>query len=691
MKKRLFFKIGRSLTAALTVLMIGTLLIAYVPLITSSFAAFSDGLSVKEKTVIQDEESGHEPDGLKDGQVYAWKDVDMGDPDDGKFKVTLAAIGQEFYNQPISVIFVLDASNSMSVDDRIVKVKDALNKISSDIFKSNINNELALIAFNNGNVILRELSNYALDLEVITHDGKLALISKNENKKIGIHIEKGTNIQGSINSAYRMISSVTLYRPYYKPVIILLTDGVPCIYHEDYKSYPLADGYDYVENAGFIVDGDGDPTKIDGIYKRKGMNAAAYTIMQAVQVQRAIPDLDIYTIGAIKNSLTEAVLNPTPENIKACTGAGTPLYKLLGYNDSTEIDDFYYYPRDYIYNQSFSNLYNILNDRIMQNYFNDYKYTLHPNKNIVFTDKIGYGFKIPESLTMTMSSGTYNLIYDNDTKQYIPQSGTIIPDGISVTISEDRVLTWEFPASELPLNYYDANGNLNEVPPAKLTFVLELDPEIAQTDVDYYTNYDDEPGDSTPGAVARFYPDTSNDFYSFYAESYRTNSVLPSAHEIEMDETGKIMLVSSPEDPKEPEDPEDPEDPENPEDPEDPEQPEDPEDPEETEEPTTPSNPVIPLNPSPSSPSPTPSPTITPEPSPAPEQTFEPEPYPETGILGDVDKPDDETGVAGEYEKLPQTGGISVSTILGLIGIALMAVGAVFYSFRKRHSTGKQE
>ena len=56
-----------------------------------------------------------------------------------------------------------------------------------------------------------------------------------------------------------------------------------------------------------------------------------------------------------------------------------------------------------------------------------------------------------------------------------------------------------------------------------------------------------------------------------------------------------------------------------------------------------------------------------------------------------MDKPDDETGVAGEYEKLPQTGGISVSTILGLIGIALMAVGAVFYSFRKRHSTGKQE
>lgn len=65
---------------------------------------------------------------------------------------------------------------------------------------------------------------------------------------------------------------------------------------------------------------------------------------------------------------------------------------------------------------------------------------------------------------------------------------------------------------------------------------------------------------------------------------------------------------------------------------------------------------------------------------------------PSTGVLGTQDKDTDDTGisgVAGASDKLPQTAGISTSTLLGLIGIALVGIGGASYIIisKRREST----
>ena len=92
----------------------------------------------------------------------------------------------------------------------------------------------------------------------------------------------------------------------------------------------------------------------------------------------------------------------------------------------------------------------------------------------------------------------------------------------------------------------------------------------------------------------------------------------------------------------------------------------------------------------------TPSNSPSTSPSTSPSQQPSPSPSPSQGIAGDQDKvspspspsPSDK-GVAGEAEKLPQTGGISTSTTIGFIGLALLATGgAIFIVFgkNKKHS-----
>jgi LPXTG-motif cell wall-anchored protein len=83
-----------------------------------------------------------------------------------------------------------------------------------------------------------------------------------------------------------------------------------------------------------------------------------------------------------------------------------------------------------------------------------------------------------------------------------------------------------------------------------------------------------------------------------------------------------------------------------------------------------------------------------------PTPTPTPAPTPEVGILGDQDKeepaptsdpspepvpaPEEAPAVLGESDKLPQTGGISLSTLLGFAGLALISGGMVVILTMKR-------
>ncbi len=64
-------------------------------------------------------------------------------------------------------------------------------------------------------------------------------------------------------------------------------------------------------------------------------------------------------------------------------------------------------------------------------------------------------------------------------------------------------------------------------------------------------------------------------------------------------------------------------------------------------------------------------------------------------VLGISDKEnsqeDSGQGVAGETDKLPQTGGISPSTLLGILGLALVASGGTAFTILKKKSHGKDD
>lgn len=70
----------------------------------------------------------------------------------------------------------------------------------------------------------------------------------------------------------------------------------------------------------------------------------------------------------------------------------------------------------------------------------------------------------------------------------------------------------------------------------------------------------------------------------------------------------------------------------------------------------------------------------------------------ESDVAGDQTKPDDtspsptpsgDTAVAGEIEKLPQTGGISTSTLLALLGLTLIAAGGSAFIIIRKKNHGK--
>ncbi len=69
----------------------------------------------------------------------------------------------------------------------------------------------------------------------------------------------------------------------------------------------------------------------------------------------------------------------------------------------------------------------------------------------------------------------------------------------------------------------------------------------------------------------------------------------------------------------------------------------------------------------------------------------------ETGVLDETDKddesgtPEEDAGVAGDSDKLPQTGGISAATLMGLFGVMMTGGGGTAYIKLKRKSLAKEK
>jgi LPXTG-motif cell wall-anchored protein len=59
----------------------------------------------------------------------------------------------------------------------------------------------------------------------------------------------------------------------------------------------------------------------------------------------------------------------------------------------------------------------------------------------------------------------------------------------------------------------------------------------------------------------------------------------------------------------------------------------------------------------------------------------------DAGAEGTSGVPD--TGILGDVDNLPQTGGISLSTLIGLLGLAMIAAGGTVFTILRKKSHGK--
>lgn len=331
-----------------------------------------------------------------DGKVITDKSVIyMGDDynafsnyDQDTFGVTLSALGQQFdisgsyeVSTPLDVVFVLDASGSMIINNagnitRAEAMVTAVNSTMKTIYDLNPDNRVGVVAFSGAGTKLLELGRYSAPnneyLTMSNYSSRTGTLKPNTglassdgktyrgafSKWQGTYTQHGiatgadilineadTTYTGSIdiyddNGDFAGSAPYTVKR---KPLIILVSDGDPTYCNS---------AYDKVLTSNSTIYGDGVATSTAN---NKGI-LGYYTVLTANYCKNQISAhygtvASFYTIGmginstgtaSSDNSLTgdhykRAVLNPTQANINALnnnrvTNASTTavmLYQLL--------------------------------------------------------------------------------------------------------------------------------------------------------------------------------------------------------------------------------------------------------------------------------------------------------------------------------------------------------------------------
>jgi uncharacterized repeat protein (TIGR01451 family)/LPXTG-motif cell wall-anchored protein len=508
MKRKLFGSIKKPGTRILAILMLTVLVFSILPNNPGSFAAFDNTNAIEEKTGAADT-----PQTLSDGQVWTGKSVDANpatsaidevvDPTlvDDKFGVTLSALGQNYKTtteggiQPVNVVLVLDVSGSMD-SSKLSNMVTSANQVIDLLLPSATGNQnkVGIVTFDDNASSLVSLRNTKFDLSTSSSDSNTFRVVSGIN---------ATNVQSGMNYGYDMLESAKSGGDAATPVMIVLTDGGTWYYRTDYKTIPTG-------SSGWLQD----TYNGNGTSNGNGLQAAAYTIIQAAYLKTQMPELKMYTIGfdVGSNVLIKATLDPTTANINAVTGGSTAsLGERLASIDTADTE----YTYDYHYPQTGgAYLSGVTPGELVGSFLQalgDITNNIAPLKqgtNLVVTDTISDDFMLSPSGNLVVNLGGMNYVLTGSGGVYTNASLS----GLSVT-NVDGELTWTIPANLVPMNSYNTSGAtpvLVTANPITLNFKVELD-NVTSAGT-YYTNYDETPG-ALAGAKSIFTPVAGNPYY----------------------------------------------------------------------------------------------------------------------------------------------------------------------------------
>lgn len=493
-------------------------------LVCGGVTALPAGLVLDEGSkALPSTETIRTADSLSDGEVYTYTTASDTDLDEVElpltdFMVSLNAIGQQYRSTTTStrsynIVFVLDVSGSMtdkaSSSDEDIKAETMVNTANDNMenFAGAGGNQIGVVAFSDGASTLVPLTGDSFTLSLSYRSSwSGTTVTLNTTTGSSKTVTGGTNIQAGLNAAYWMLHNASNSATAI-PVIVLISDGVPCYYSTNYTSIPTASSY---PSSGWSQDGDG---RGDGVSSSSGVTAASYTIKQAKYLTTQMDDLQIYTVGfeTANNVLATATLNPTTSNVAAVTGSGTRL--------SSKLSGDYYYPTG-AFNASNSvdslgtALQNIITIMQLKTPIAEAEENgvLNPASYVQFNYTLGTGYTLLGD-TMYVRLNGINYPFTNHGTSYtydvIASNPSFNPkmEKLVVTVS-GGVLTFQVPASVLPCNSPEpiAEGEVQTLAsPVSLNFVLQLNENDPTLVAGVYA--------TASACTASFYPTWDNTYY----------------------------------------------------------------------------------------------------------------------------------------------------------------------------------
>ena len=262
----------------------------------------------------------------------------------GTVEITTTTTSQTSVKTPLDVVFVLDISGSMNDNDKDKTMVDSVNTAISTIMNENPESRIGVVAYSstynsslanaNNATTLLPLGKYTpkttgkyLTLQegvLRANNEKYDTITTNVNEKKNqtLNVYGGTYTQAGIKEGAGILTSAntkftTTVNGKQKeitrtPVMILLSDGDPTYYNENYTTLSgkkYGNGSDTTENEAYYT------IRTANYYKQQITSHYYGTTGTKSK---------FYTIGLnMSGTLSETILNPTSENVNKCNDEGS--------------------------------------------------------------------------------------------------------------------------------------------------------------------------------------------------------------------------------------------------------------------------------------------------------------------------------------------------------------------------------
>ena len=262
----------------------------------------------------------------------------------GTVEITTTTTSQTSVKTPLDVVFVLDISGSMNDNDKDKTMVDSVNTAISTIMNENPESRIGVVAYsstynsslanaNNATTLLplgkytpKTTGKYLTLQEGVlrgnneTYDTITTNVNEKKNQTLNVYggtytqagIKEGAGILTSANTKFTTTVNGKQKEITRTPVMILLSDGDPTYYNENYTTLSgkkYGNGSDTTENEAYYT------IRTANYYKQQ-ITSHYYGTTETKS--------KFYTIGLnMSGTLSETILNPTSENVNKCNDEGT--------------------------------------------------------------------------------------------------------------------------------------------------------------------------------------------------------------------------------------------------------------------------------------------------------------------------------------------------------------------------------